>query len=174
MPSKRLLAMGLLSKYPKKSWVLKRFLNRKKGIKYTDAEKSHITALMFTPHLPASWIEYQLQQYGEDKPEHALRSLKSIAYKPENRERWEHLGKENLMFIGQPEVEYFYLRRNPNKRVFHPSWAIPIIADHIKEGMSGPAIARKYNIHHNQVYSMLKRNMFDYDRSSRYNFKSRP
>ena len=160
MPSKRLLAMGLLSKYPLKSSVLKKFIHPNRGMNYTDYEKMHITALYFTPGISPIWLGYQFQKLGL-YPVTALSRMRKMAYRTENRSRWEHLGQENLLFIGQPEVERYFLRRDITRRVNIPNWVLPIFNDHIKQGWTQVKIAKTYKLNKYTVFKTLKyRSMF--------------
>ena len=156
MPKQRLITMGLLSKYPLKSSVLQKFLNAKISTRYTEYEKMHMVALWFTPELPQSWMRYQFEQYGAD-PEMTLMRLRRQAYKSPWKEKFKHIGQQNPIFIGQPEVERYYARRPPGQSGWHPSWVIPVIQDHIKQGMTMVAISEKYGIPYSSVKHLVSR-----------------
>lgn len=158
MPKPRLLTMGLLDKYPLKSKTMTRFLNAHSGIRYTDAEKQNMVALWFMPELPHSWVAYQFEARGYD-PEWAMNKLRQIVYKRAKPE-WRELGQRNVLMIGQPEVERYYERRNPNMSMWHPSWAIPIFNENLKQGMSQRQVAAKYGMQTSSLEKVLKRGMF--------------
>jgi hypothetical protein len=160
MPSRRLLLMGLLSKYPNRSSVLQKFATNTVGSKYSDFEKMHITATQFTPGMTKAWLGFQFEQLGMDEQK-ALRKMRMIAYAPKNRARWEHLGQENVLHIGPVEVERYFLRRNPHRGVYIPNWALPVFNDDLKRGMSKTAVAEKYGLYRATLYSALRRSMFD-------------
>lgn len=159
MPKDRLLTMGLLSKYPKKSWILKHFLDPNDRRYYSDAEKMHMAALWFTPELPKSWIKHQFQTYSDRNPDHLMQYVNVQAYR--NKEKYGHLGQQNILFIGQPEVERYYLRRPPQLKAYHPSWAVPIFNDHVKSGMTIADIARKYGCPYLGVYRAMQKSIFE-------------
>lgn len=161
MPSKRLLTMGLLSKYPAKSPILKKFMTNIVGRKYTDYERMHMTALWWTPGLNTTWTQYQFERLGHPKPQDAMRRLRGVAYNPRNRERWEHLGELNVQFITQPEVERFLLRRNMEIRGYYPSWVLPVLNDHRKDGWTMKQISEHYKLPFRTVENLLNRSMFD-------------
>lgn len=146
MPSDRLLVCGLLSKYPTKSTVFQKINNPKKGMRYTDAEKMHITAMMWTPDLPKSWIWWQFQPYCKTSERKFMQRMRNICYNHRNRARWEHLGMQNIQYIGQPEVMRYYERANPNRQLRHPSWAVAQLVQHMKEGMKMVEIERMYGL----------------------------
>lgn len=158
----RLLCMGLLSGQPLKSKVLQHFLEPGRGKKYSDSEKAHMVGLWWMPGLPHNWIRHQLATLAPDRnTEHLIRYIKTQAYNPENRRRWEYLGEQNVTYIGQPEVErYFHRRKRGNTRIFVPFWALPVINDHLKQGWTMVKIAKHYDIHMSLVQRMKKRSMF--------------
>lgn len=156
MPSPRLLACGMLSKYPEKSPILQRMLTTSSAAKFhSKAYKQHLTALYFTPGLPKSWIAWQLESRGKN-PKTGMRKLRRVALNPENRRKWEYMGPRNLFFIGQPEVYYYYQRRDPRRRTWHPFWALPVFFDHIKEGMTHAEIEKMYGLAPGMVHKFLK------------------
>lgn len=155
----RLMTLGLLSKYPMRSKTLQRFVARR-GPHYTTAQKAQMVALYWTPELPRNWTRFQFEQLGMNG-EDAMRSLRMYAYDPDLRARYSHLGQENLLHIGQPEVQRFYDRRDKSKkRCWHPTWAMPIMNDHLKQGMTTTAIARKYDVDRFGLMRAMKRGIF--------------
>lgn len=158
MPSKRLLTMGLLDQYPTKSRILTRFVTNG-GKWFSPAQIQSMVALYHTPGIPKSWMEYQFDQHGLP-PRKSMKKLRRFALNPEYRAKWQHLGDENITMIGQPEVERFYARRNPNKEAALPAWAVAIFLDHQKQGMSRAAIAAKYNLSPGSLKHAMKRGIF--------------
>lgn len=153
------MAMGLLSEYPHMSPTFRKFTARTtRKPHYTDRNKMHMVALYWTPELSRNWIRYQFEQAGMDGP-WAMKNLRKYAYNHENRRRWEHLGQQNILFIGQPEVQRYFERRKTYTRI--PSWAIPIFNDHRKQGMSLQAIADKYGIDRPKMTAAMRRSMFE-------------
>lgn len=158
MPKAQLLSCGLLTEYPTKSSVFNKLVAGKPHVRLTKREKMHIVALYWTPELPKSWIEHQFRQAGASK--RIMGRLRKIAYDPRYRSRWEHLGPKNVGFIGQKEVEIFYNRRIEGQRIYHPSWAVPVLRDEKKRGLTVPQICQKYKIHRRALEKLMKRSMF--------------
>ena len=160
MPSPRLLLCGLLSKYPEKSSVFQKIITIGRGQRYTDAEKMHIVAMMWTPELPLRWIWHQFEPHISSKKDHFMARLRRIQYHPEYRSRWEHLGEQNIQFIGQPEVERYYLRRPPGKTTY-PFWAVPVLRQHVKGGMKQAEVDRMYNLPYKATSKIMRKSIFD-------------
>jgi hypothetical protein len=161
MPKAQLLSCGLLTEHPLKSSVFQKLLAAKPNVRLTEREKMHIVALYWTPELPKSWIEEQFRRYGAAAPQHVLRRLRRIAYHPKWRAKWQHLGPKNVEFIGQKEVEIFYNRRIEGKQIFHPSWALPVLLDERKRGLTIPQICEKYKLHRRTLEKLKRRSIFD-------------
>lgn len=159
MPSERLILCGLLSKYPKKSWVFQKIINPRQGVSYTDAEKMHIVGLMFTPELPKSWIWHQFKPFAKTSERNFMLRLRRVAYNHHNRERWGHIGQRNLMHIGQPEVLRYYQRSDPDRYFWHPNWAIPHLVQHVKDGMKMTEIEAMYGLPANTMQKLRRRNI---------------
>lgn len=161
MPSQRLLTMGLLSKHPSKSSVLKRFTAPPGPYtrRYTDYEKMHMVALWYTPGLSKTWIFEQFAKYGLSQKAVMDRMMR-IVHDKKNRAKWEHLGQRNILFIGQPEVER-YFARSENPRLKVPNWALPILNDEIKRGLTQTDVAHKYGLSRLTVRRCLNRSMFE-------------
>ncbi len=158
MPKKQLLAMGLLSKIPTRSKVLQRFIKRK-GKHYTDRQKMHMTALYHTPGISKSWMADQFESYGMN-PKRAMETVGRVACAPKNKARWGHLGQQNIQFLGPDELQRYISRAK--RKVIIPPWAIPILNDHVKQGMKQADIARKYGISAGGLNVILKtRSMFE-------------
>lgn len=161
MPAKRLMAMGLLSKYPDKSSVLSRFLTGKPRRHYTEYEIQHMVALYYTPELPKSWIAWQFESRGYD-PEYVMKNLRRTIHYNGRKEKWKHLGPQNVPFIGQPEVQRYYDRRDPRAtRIWHPNWALAVFNDHLKQGMNLREISEMYNISYVSLRGVIHRSIFD-------------
>ena len=160
MPSKRLMAMGLLSKYPAKSSIVQKVMIR--GLNkpnYTKYEIAHMVAVYFMPGLPRHWLLYQFERLGSENPMACYKTVQRIAYK--HRDKYIHLAHENVLFMGHDEIERFYLRRNPRTKASHPSWAIGYFGDMVKKGMKLREIAEKLNLPMNSVkYALYDRSMF--------------
>ena len=150
--------MGLLSKIPTRSKVLQRFLKRN-GKNYTDYQKMHMTALYHTPGISKHWIADQFESYGMN-PKRAMETLGKIACNDKNKERWAHLGEQNIQFLGPDEFERYMVRAK--RRTIVPHWAIPIINDHVKQGMTHKQIGEKYGMDRLRVTKILgSRSMFE-------------
>jgi hypothetical protein len=153
--------MGMLNKHPLKSLVFKRFCTPTKT-PYTEDQKKHAVALYWTPELPRSWIRWQFEQHSERNPDHIMQTIKNFAYNPYYREKWGHLGAENLKYIGLAEVDAFYARFKPGARKRLPSWAIMVINDLIKQGWTKKAIARRFGLGYEQfVVTLRRKSIFD-------------
>lgn len=163
--------MGLLSEHPRQSAVLRKFLNNKVGGKrYTPLDKINMIALWFTPQLPKSWICAQFETLGMD-PAIARKRITWIV-KRSDYHKWKHLGQENILHIGQPEVQRYFDRKPKHLRNTHvPIWAIPIFQDHIKQGMTQKAIAEKYGIALSTLKLSIKRSIFAPRRLTYYDIK---
>lgn len=158
MPSKRLLCCGLLSKYPEKSSIKQR-LQSSRSFTFTEDQIKQIVALYYTPGLSKSWIDWQFVKQGH-KPDLILRKIRRIAQNPKNRQKYEHLGWENLDYIGPEEVQRYYDRRKPTGQTTHPNWAIAVILDYIKKGMTQAQIAEMYNLNSSQISKLTRKNLF--------------
>jgi len=153
--------MGMLNKYPHKSTVFKRFC-WKSNSAYTEDQKKHAVALFWTPELPKSWIRWQFEAAGCDNPDRAMHRMTVIAYNPYYREKWGHLGAENLKYIGYEEVNNFYARFKPGARKRLPSWAIMVMNDLLKKGWTKKAIARQFGLGYEQfVITLNRKSIFD-------------
>lgn len=122
----------------------------------------HMVAAWWTPELPESWIKYQFDRLGGDG-EKCILTVKRYAYNKECRARWQHLGQQNLLFMGHDEVIRYYHRRNKNKNAWHPNWALPVMADLIKSGMTYEAVGELLQgFNKTQIWLLVnRRNMFE-------------
>lgn len=118
----------------------------------------HAVALYWFPELPRSWVRYQFEKGGAPN---AMKAVEKFAYNPYYRQKYEHLARENLKFIGLAEVDAFYERYPPNMRRRLPSWAIIIANDLIKKGHTRKDIAKRWGLQYEQFITTLKtRNIF--------------
>ena len=160
MPKPALLAMGLLSKQPQSSTIFKRYGNHRGTKPFTQREIMHAVALYWTPELPKRWIAWQFRDC-ERKPEDIMRTIRKWAYHPYYRDKWQHLGRKNLEFIGLDEVQAFYDRYPPGNRSI-PSWALIVINDLHKRGETKVGIARRFGLNRHTVrIAILNRTIFE-------------
>jgi hypothetical protein len=126
---------------------LRKFLRDGKGSTraYTEEERMHATAIYFTPELPRTWIAYQFAKRGLNSDKYMVR-FRKIALNPKNPPHWRELGIRNLQFIGPEELLYYYQRSNPNKQHTHPSWAIAIFNELVKQGRTQRSIEAEYGL----------------------------
>jgi hypothetical protein len=162
MDRNRLVLCGLLSKEPQRSQVVKR-INNPTNRKFTAAQRMHIVATHFTPELPRSWVYYQFERLGGDRVA-AQRVFERIAYQEPAKSKYKFLAANNLQFIGHAETERYYLRRNPDKGVAHPSWVLPYFLDARKQGKTLRQIGETLELTDNQVkhvvYELCPRGIF--------------
>ncbi len=162
MDRNRLVLCGLLSKYPRRSQVVQR-INTPTSHKFTAAQRMHIVATRFTPELAPSWVYYQFERLGGNYTA-AEKVFNRIAYQQPGRSKYEWLGMNNLQFIGHEEIERYYLRRNPNKGIGHPSWVLPYFLDARKQGKTLRQIGEALELTDNQVkhvvYELCPRGIF--------------
>lgn len=160
MPRPCLLLMGMLSKHPQKSSVMKRFGNNHGTKTFTQNEIKHAVALYWTPEFSRAWIAWQFRNF-ERNPENIMRSIRKLAYNPYYRNKWQHLGQRNLQFIGLNEVQAYYDRHPPIQRML-PSWALTVINDLIKRGETQMSIAKRFGLSFSTVNRAIKnRTIFD-------------
>lgn len=163
MPKGRLLMMGLLSKQPQKSSILKSFASADPKRRYTEYEKMHITALYFTPEISRKWLGYQFEKLGMD-PVSAIRKLRRVAYVPKNKYRWEHLGAKNLKYIGTEEAVRYGQRRRPGTILRMTSWMLMAARDLKKQGHSLPKIAEMMGVSYLGLYLRMRdSSIFDFN-----------
>lgn len=146
----RLILCGLLGEMPRRSNVVQRLLKPSQK-NYTAAQQMHIAATYWTPELPRSWIWYQFERMGHPNPSYIKERFVHFAYKKDCREKYTSVGLNNLQFIGNEEIERYYLRRDPRLRVTHPSWAIPYFNDKIKQGWKHREIAERLEFTYDQI-----------------------
>lgn len=147
--------MGMLSKHPQKSSIMKRFGNQHRTKRFTQREIMHCVALYWTPELSRNWIAWQFRNF-ERKPDDIMRSIRRYAYHPYYRKKWEHLGRRNLEFIGLDEVQAYY-DRHPPTRKFIPSWALIVMIDLVKQGFTKAEVARRFGISRASVVNAINR-----------------
>lgn len=166
----RLLVCGLLSKYPLKSTIVLRFVKKRRANKHwTLEEKKQVTALFWTPGLKKTWIAYQFEKHGCN-PIYVMDTITKIACNPENRRRWEHLGKQNILYITQEHVMRYYQRRDPRKKLNHPHWALPFFYDHKKAGMTERQIEKMYGLTFQSIdYLIRRKSLFEPQRDKMVN-----
>jgi len=149
----RLVLCGLLDKYPTMSSVTRRILTPSTH-RYTAAQRMHIVATYWTPELPRSWVFYQFERMGGSFTA-AKKVFEHQAYQEPGRSKYSFLGTNNLAFIGHEEIERYYLRRDRNAIMSHPSWAIPYFNDARKQGVKLQEIADRLELTMNQVKHMV-------------------
>lgn len=154
----KLYAMGLLSDRPERRKVFQKFVSNDSRKRYSGFDQKEIVGLYFTPDLPRSWIAYQFERLGYD-PEKMMRRLRFTALR--HKHKWKHVGPDNVMFIGEAEVERFYARKNPASNNTFPPWAIAVFRAQRKRGVTLKAIADKHGFHYKYLGRKMSKSIFE-------------
>lgn len=157
MPFRQIYDCGLLAEDPTKYIAFQRAVTPGHGRKRTALEIKHLVGLFHTPGLHYKWIMRQFGFTHDDQ----MRRLRHVYQKQENRDKYLYLGPRNIQFFGEKELIRYYERSDPNSPKRHPQWAIPIVVNERKKGLTIREITEKYGINHKTLNRMFHTSMFD-------------